>query len=447
MKNRFCLCICFTLVILNCNSQTYNKSAGVDKKTFKKIVNDQFSALVTGQSKTGVGNFASLDLSKSEVSFSANLISGQGNVFGLKASGGVNDGVFSAFKNSTPNSNFSLQFQASFFNLKDKRISYVTESLTALDKKKEAIEKKYQVSKIEVENNLELINMRYTSDKTRKMLDQLKKRLDVEKNSLTRDSLTYAISMNEYLLKETDSLISVYHPVLIEDIDNRRAIELEELKPEIEIVGFKFKWVSLSYKLANNEFKRFIADQQFDRQVEDTSFLSHELSVQYNTYNWTNEPFQSYFYCFGISLSVADNFSDLTGLELADVKYYGVIPGERSTTKKSTVYSGDYKTGIGQARIYGDYYRFISRENTAAVHIYPEIILRNSGKPVYNAGLGFLCAFKDSKKDDDKSIINAEIFFTLVDIANHTGIQHGFFGRNNLGIRFTFPINFINKQS
>ncbi len=41
-------------------AQANGEQIGLDKKTFKTVLNQQFSNLITGQSKTGIGNFASL---------------------------------------------------------------------------------------------------------------------------------------------------------------------------------------------------------------------------------------------------------------------------------------------------------------------------------------------------------------------------------------------------
>ena len=197
-------------------------------------------------------------------------------------------------------------------------------------------------------------------------------------------------------------------------------------------------------KIQNNSFRLFNPSATYQNQVTDSSFISNEVKFQYSFYNWTKEKYKTYFYCIGLSLALSDNLGQLSRREINEVSNYGPNVNDRTITKKYNVYTGKYINNLKQARIYADYYHFLFDNNIAALHIYPECTFRTSNKPLYNLGFGFLFAFKDAKKDD-KSVLNAELFYNFIDLAKNTDTELSLLERNNIGIRFAFPINFINK--
>lgn len=446
MKNKLHIIPILLIFVNTTFAQTNSTPIGLDKKAFKTVLNQQFTSLITGQSKTSIGNFASLDLKESEVSFAGNSITKQGHVLGVKASGGVTDGLFSIFNNSTLNTKVSLEFQANFLNLKKQSLTWYDDSYQEYTKKKNDIEDKYRIKLIEVQNRLGLINLNYKKLKIEKTISELNKRLGTEKDQLAIDSGNYAVALNNSELSETNKLITNYPNSVTakEDIDNWRAIELKKIKPELELYGFNFGWFSVNYKVSNNSFKLFNPNSAYQSQISDTSFVSHEVRLQYSKYNWTKEAYKTYFYSIGISFSLSDNFTDLTKKEITEVKNYGPNVNDRTTTKKYNAFVGDYSRKQKQVKLSADYYRFLFDNNVAAIHVYPEFTYKQSSKPLYNLGFGFLYAFKDSKKDD-KSIVNVELFYNFIDIAKNTETDLKLFERNNIGIRFSFPINFINK--
>lgn len=423
----------------------------LDTKTFKKVINEQFSNIVTGQSKTTIGNFASLDLKETEVSFAGSAITDKGLVFGLKASGGVSDGLYSIFNNSTLNTNVALEGYLHFLTRKPQRLDwYIDSNNDYLSKKNEIIEK-YRVKEIEAENSLEKINLSYKREKISKDLQKLKEELKkettkVEKKTLRIDSLNYAIAIMTSNLKVTDHLIANYPKTedVLENLANSRDKELKDVKQNIELDAFRFGWFSVYYKVFNNDFKRFLPSEPYSEQVTEISFVGHEVKTQYNLYSWSKESFKTYFLSLGVSFAVTDNFSDLSKKEIAEVKNYGPNPNDRTITKKYNAYVGDYEKNLKKVAIYGDYYHFLFANNIAAVHLYPEVNFRTSSKPIYNLGCGIMLALKDSKKDD-KSIVNVEIYYNFMDILKNTETDLRLFERNDVGLRFTFPINFLNK--
>lgn len=448
LLEKLLLVLCILGYFNFCYAQDSSSSTiiGLDKKTFRRVINEQFSNLITGQTKTSIGNFASLDLKESEVSFAGNTITKAGHVFGLVASGGVSDGLFSIFNNSTLNTKISLEAQMNFLNLSKQSLTWYDDSYQEYMKKQAEIKDKHRVKLVEAENRFALINLNYKKAKLEKTLQQLNERLATERSQLTSDSLNYAIALNQSELTETNKAITSFPDKVsaIEDVNNWRAMELKKIKPELELYGFNFGWWSLSYKVINNSFKLFDPSKEYQKQVWDSSFVTHQVKLQYSYYNWTKESNKTYFYCIGISFGVLDNFSDLTKREITEVKNYGANINDRSTTKKYNAYQGGYLSKLSQIKLFGDYYHFLFEGNTAAFHLYPEFQFKEGIKPLYNFGIGLLLAFKDSKKDD-KSVVNAEIFYNFLDLSNNEDNNLGFLERNNIGLRFSFPINFVNK--
>ena len=248
-----------------CIGQSYKSvsTESLDEKTFKKILNEQFSSLITGKSETGVGNFISLDLEKTEANIEGNLITKQGQILGLKASGNMSDGVLSKFNNSGSEPKVSLEGQFHIMNFKNPKnhsLTYFDESYQDFKKKVDSVQNKFRVDSISIKYGQWLTNLKLKSEKIKNVIQTLNKRLTVDKNSAVIDSLKYAIALNESDLKINDSLIKTYNiknpnVSLLEDLRNSKSKWLKKTKPEIELYSFNFHWVSIYYKVSINNFK------------------------------------------------------------------------------------------------------------------------------------------------------------------------------------------------
>src|SRR4051812_30231250 len=102
------LLLSIQLAITSYAQETATRNIGLSPMLYKKVLNQQFTNLITGQSKNSIGNFGALDLKEAEVSFAGNAIFNNGSVLGLKASGAVSDGLLSLFENNTFNNQVSL---------------------------------------------------------------------------------------------------------------------------------------------------------------------------------------------------------------------------------------------------------------------------------------------------------------------------------------------------
>jgi hypothetical protein len=112
----------------------------------------------------------------------------------------------------------------------------------------------------------------------------------------------------------------------------------------------------------------------------------------------------------------------------------------RETNDTYTVYSGNYVNGLSQIKADLDLYWFLFRDNKLGLHLFPHGRFTEDLKPLYNAGVGVVFPFKDKTKEN--TIINIELYYNALDVFNTNDSEYGIAERNDIGIRFTFPINF-----
>jgi hypothetical protein len=199
-------------------------------------------------------------------------------------------------------------------------------------------------------------------------------------------------------------------------------------------------WFSFGYSFSNSEFRLFNPKALFDSQVTKTTYDTHKANVQYSFYRNNPLTFQSYFVTVGGRYALENNFIDLDKVEISENSAYGSPPLTRSKTAKYTAYEGEYVKDINSISLYADLYWFLFSRNQAAVHIYPEQKFSDKLKPVTNFGLGFMLAFKNKEKNENK--INTELYINFLDMANNQESKNDFIERSSYGLRFTFPINF-----
>jgi hypothetical protein len=230
----------------------------------------------------------------------------------------------------------------------------------------------------------------------------------------------------------------------IKAIDEKESILIKKAKLEIpEITGFAFGWVNFLYKATSQSFRLFDGTAAFNEQVKKDNYVSHRAGIEYNYYKWSSHAGESYFFSVGGAFEIVNNLAGLSKIELNDVTNYSGTPGQRTSSKKYNVYTGNYlKDQIG-GKFYADYYKFIFDNNMAALHIYPQMQLQKNEKPTYATGIGFMVAFKDQKDEKNKNILNAEVYANFLDLTNVQSSEKKLLERNDIGIRFVFPIKFL----
>lgn len=447
----------FLLLILSVEVASGQELTTVDdtlsNEEFNKIINQQFHNLLNGSSTGVFGNFASLDLSETEVTFSPSFRRANGHLIDLKFNGGVSDGIAQVFDNSELSTSFSLDVGYHFLNRQDTQaLIFYLDQFEERERREMEIQDTYQrdflLVSMEQEKNLLLLEKAKNTARKAK----LDKQSDEWKNSVPRqpqpriDSLDYEIKLIEIKLAEIQQKINTMNDPnwsmeKLLEIGNKRADALDSVsRSKLDIAGFRFGWWSIRYKIQRDAFKQFDASQPFMDQVSDTTYTNHEIGLRYSHYRWSSESFETVFFTGGINYKRKSNFNNLSKTEITEVTNHGPNTDDRTTVKKYTAYVGDFKEGINELNLSIDLYYFLFNNNTIAFHFYPSAKYTEGLKPLYNAGFGLLVPFKN--KDEVSSIINAELFYDFIDIFHHTDNDLKLFERNGIGLRFTFPISF-----
>ena len=510
-NKRKVLLLCFMLLTFIATSQvdTLNLSK-LTGSEYVKILNSQFSKVVTGQNNNSLGNFASVDIVDSKVAFAPSIFFPNGNILTAEIDAGISDGITSVFSNSTFNSNIGAKINYHFLykdknsvSIRDIKNTKLLERKLGEHRKKEIgridngerIESlDYQIDKLESEifNNQLLIEKESKDNSELRIksyelkikilnaqISEKKKELDALPNNNERESKEDELNdeinkkkieiidwkdkksketqsnikssrlayENELLQKKIDSLDKVrtefdseYEKFLVNTEYRKKA---KEIFDKYEVTGISLGWFSIFYEVNSNEFKRLNSELEFNSQIIEEDFVSHGFGIQFSWLNLdTSEDFKSFFWSNGLDFSYSDNFNDLTKQEISETNQLGESSGQRAITNKFNAYSGEYQDDIRSLNFFSDFYYFIFHNNRAAVHLNPVYQIIEDTKPRFNLELGLLFSFKNSKENKETPIVNAEVYYNFLDLFKTTETDLKLFERNDIGLRFTFPINF-----
>lgn len=413
----------------------------LEKPLVKKFINQQFGNLINPQSNNIIGNFASLDLKEAEVNFAGNIIFNNGSILGIKARGAVSDGFLSVFNNNKLNTKLGIDIQYNFLDFKNKSIIYDHSTSEKYHALKVKVQQDYELKKIEIEKEQKKILLQIDIQKVTNQITLLNKKLS-GLNGLSKDSLNIEIlKLNQELVFKNAQLKTLPSiDASLNELENWKANEIIKAESEVKLYGFKLGWFSIGYSITNNAFRFFDGTLSPDRQISKTNYANHTLKLQYSFYNKTPVAYESYFLSLGAAASIQDNFSELSKVEINEVKNYGLNLNDRFITSKYNAYQGIYTKDLKSLSFYGDCYWFLFDDNKGAFHFYPEHQIIENLKPTTNLGFGFLLAFKNKEKTSN--IINSELYVNLLDVFDNNNAAEKLFARSNYGIRFTFPINF-----
>jgi hypothetical protein len=495
--------------------QTQNNDLELSELTeseYAKLLNNQFSQTVTGQSNNSLGNFASVDIVNSTVEFAPSIFFSNGNILTAEIKAGISDGTSSIFSNSKLNSNIGAKINYHFLfqnnnsisirNIKntkllEKRINEQREKdIKSIEKGEKIKSIEYEVSKLESEltvnqaliTNESHSNLRIQSYELKKKILQeeinqkrqkikllpMDQQRDFKVNKLNGEinqKLFEIKDLNAKILKESQSPARIAQAKHKNEIAQKKIDSLNKYKAEFDskfekfliyekyrekakelidkykVIGIEMTWFSAFYEVNSNNFKRVNSESDFDNQIVKEDFVSHGFGVQLSWLKLNSiEQFKSFFWSNGLNFSYSDNFSDLTKQEITETNELGTNPGQRSITSKFNAYSGEYNDHNRSLNLYSDFYYFMFHNNQAAIHINPTYRVIEDTKPRFNFSVGLVFSFKNSKKEDKAPIINAEVYYNFLDLFKTTETDYKLFERNDIGLRFTFPINFNIKS-
>ena len=131
--------------------------------------------------------------------------------------------------------------------------------------------------------------------------------------------------------------------------------------------------------------------------------------------------------------------ADLTKYEVVEEKNQSGPVNNRYTSEKFNAYQGTYRKDRPGVFLRFDGYKFFTKNNKLAVHLFPEHRIKQNARPVTNLGLGLFIAFQDPK--EEKTFVNSEVYVEGVNIFDVGTPDKKFVRRSAAGIRFTFPIS------
>jgi len=421
-----------------------NLNSRLDSITFNNFLKEAFNSVANSSGRNTIGNYASSDIKDGQLNFNASKNFKNGNVFSLNASGGITDGFFAIFNQTKVNSNVGISVKYNI-RLNSSSISFHTDELAKLNKK---------ISDAKIENAISKTIYTHTLTLLKSKIALTVAEINSIDTMLTNSNLTveqrakleYQLALNT--LKQDSLQLKQQTFISPIEADNENRSKEKKSKTnallDFKYTGIFFQWISIGGGFQNNNFNQFKPSfSKIEEQITRESNLLWNATIEYNIYKWNQYSKPTYYLLFGAKGSIDDNFSDLAKVEINDANTYGTSLNQRTTTKKFNAYKGDYKTKLLSAKFYVDYYRFFFK-NEAAIHIYPEATFKQDQKTLYNAGFGLLYSFIDSKDKENKAKLHAELYFKLSDLSNIEKSNLSTFRRNELGLRLSIPVSFLN---
>ena len=170
---------------------------GLGVNDFKRIINEQWSTLITGSGSAAPGNYISANIKDADASAAVTNVFKNGTILNLKVSGGTTDGLLSVFSNSTLNSKVSAELKYHVLFYQKQKLAVYNEDLFEFNNKKAQLEYDYKIKSLAILGNKELNGLKKEKEELEKKmpkLDSVYKRLEgllkVEKDTRKSDSLS-----------------------------------------------------------------------------------------------------------------------------------------------------------------------------------------------------------------------------------------------------------------
>lgn len=324
-------------------------------------------------------------------------------------------------------------------------ILYNSQKITAKEKELQELSDKKKLQKLSENDNLKVAQLEFekqsllleneTSNKRLWELDNF-----VQRVQMLMDKNADIKRKKEALVELKDSYDRDLQEELIEAEFVKKYKDLKETN-KLEVMSVSMDWYTISYKVKNDAFNLFESTLPFEDQIEKLNEVSHEFGLQHSIYNYEfGTSFKTFYLSNGLNFAFTNNLSDLDKIEVVDTRTEINNSTQRESQTKTSALFGELENDIKKLSLFSDLYYFLY-ENKFAIHINPVHKIRNKNKPQTDFTIGLLFAFKNSDKDV-KSPVNVEAFYNFLDVFKNTESDLKLFERNNIGLRFTFPINF-----
>lgn len=446
MKSIYLTLVSSFFLITNSFSQEKD-SIYINSEELKNILNKYYIKYSSGQETTTSSAFAGLDIEKTTFTFAPTFVTANANVWSAKFEGGITDGVASLFNNNKFNTNVGVEIQYNL-NLSNKEkkniIGFYEEDYAKYRNDNiESIITNLKDLKEFITNNKLLVSEKHSI----KEIDALVKKESTsipsrELEEREQNLLSFYKSLNEELIN-LEGLEDRQKEILLDKLGamgNKLAAANTKRKSEFKLTEFHTKWLTIAVNVRNDEFRLLDRTELFENQITKNNYVSFGAKIQYNNFHFKKNG-NSIFYNFGLKYQYKNN---IDGLKKTAVEEKDIIGNSSSVTRNVndsyTAYQGVYKENLDQLNINADLYYFINNWQNVGLHFYKNSKFTEGTKPSYDLGAGLVVPFKNKEKET--TIINAELYYTVKNLFNTKDINYSLVERNEIGLRFTFPIDF-----
>lgn len=450
----------------------------------KDLLPKALSYFSTSNSFTSLGNYVSMSTKDNTLNASFYLLTSNRSMFSINVNAGATQGLVTLFDEGKLNSNVSIsgEYRYLFTSKKRPYIGYNIPKELLIDNEIKKAENEYNLKRLKLLERVDYmnrapidstdtntfkvigsynVNIKLHSDikdlleKTESMLAKYRgiptSRLSKDEKKLKRELEDNRDKLLKRAKRSSQAVYAFEDNILIEELKSKKAA-LNKKKKSLNPTFIRLNFFSIGYKANNNVFFRFIEEEDISNQLTKTNYTSHNAFISYNFIsNIKNvssvngiitdfEPSAYKFLTIGAEYSHTNNQSSLSQIEVIDTKYQNE-EGTRTVSKTQNAFIGDYKENLSNLNLFIDYYSFFEKESKSlAFHINPALLLRENKKAVASLQVGLLFPF--TKKEDNKSIINIELFYKFKDILNNTNNTNALLNRNIIGLQTSFPFNF-----
>lgn len=433
----------------NLNIDKEKETEYITSKDFQKLINRYFINFNTGQEISGPSSFAGLDIQKTDVTFTPTYVNKKKNIWTLKFNGGITEGISSVFKNNKFNTNINAELKYTIRITPKNKVMY-----SFYDSDDNAFQKALTTTRVE---NLEAIIKFLDDNKTKinddvfikGIKDDLTNKIAEAKTKITNSQYSgFDEELKTKFNETTDKIkqklgansdLSLSVVMFESENNNKYAKKYKEELKKLKLTGMHLKWISIAGNVRNDAFKLLDRSKPFETQVIDENYVGYGGSISYNNYYFRTNDNSKYF-SLAATFENKSNYLLLDDVEVNNTTQIGTDTNiSREVTEKYTAYEGKYIKYINEFTFNFDYYYFINSIDNLGFHFYEKTTYNEIIKPNYDLGLGLVFSFKS--KDKESVVLNAEAYYTLVDIASNNSDINAL-ERNSIGLRFTLPFNF-----
>jgi hypothetical protein len=485
------------LLLGNKKSLAQNSSFYTDQSTINNIVNRSFSSIVSGQSSsTDIGNYASFDPLNGSFTFkgsfallhnkkdsatavSSQMKGGKISFLTIKIDGDLISGSYAKlFENSVLNTNAAVQAEYSFW-LGKRPVVYSASDDVAMTLKRRMIDSLRRAKNLMIERKRSEYRDLKTIDSVKLLLiTNRSSRLhstirDIEtsrnnqlsKSPIPYDSLKYFNDSLGSLYKLKSALFtdSINLRLLRDSADYRyildsagdfrnydREVVFNEYKKNIEqldnmakVKGLSFKWFTFIGGIGNKRYYTFDGTLPLSQQIIKNDLATFKAGFSFNNYFRDDLQKKIRYWNIGVVRGRDNNTSLLSTVEVNQTRIYKNAAGDtvRQVLKKYNSYTDPINEN--------QYWEFfanlylLSGKSSSGFHPFTSFTINDNKQKVLNAGLGYVISFRNLKKD--APVINAEGYINFLDLLKEFDKGASFWNRNEIGVRFTLPLNIFNQ--